>query len=142
MLLYSTVSVLQDDLKCFTLRHPMRHFRNVHIGQSMSSVHCSDRASQVSTEPYFWPCDNRDLAGDDGIHLIVCVHGLDGMCCLVDVSRTHLHALALTHSLRTHTHKRTRTHTHTHTHLLYVHHHICLSFLCSLTHLFVFFVFM
>jgi len=37
----------------------------------------SDLPSVVSLWPYFWPADIPH--SDDGIHLVVCVHGLDGM---------------------------------------------------------------
>ena len=36
----------------------------------------SDLPSVVSVWPYFWPADVP--LSDDGVHLIVCVHGLDG----------------------------------------------------------------
>jgi len=36
----------------------------------------SDLPSVVSVWPYFWPADIPHA--DDGVHLVVCVHGLDG----------------------------------------------------------------
>ena len=49
----------------------------------------SDFPSQVSTLPYFWtPEINR--ADDDGIHLIVCAHGLDGNSADLRLIRTYL----------------------------------------------------
>jgi hypothetical protein len=38
----------------------------------------SDYPTQSSTIPYFWPPDPPEE--DNGIHLVVCVHGLDGEC--------------------------------------------------------------
>jgi len=42
---------------------------------------CSDLPSVVSVWPYFWPAEIPH--SDDGVHLVVCVHGLDGLSVLV-----------------------------------------------------------
>ena len=40
-------------------------------------VNCfSDFLTQTSEEPYFWSPEKT--LSDEGIHLVVCVHGLDG----------------------------------------------------------------
>ena len=61
----------------------------------LSICNCSDFPSQASLWPYFWPSIPsvpKPFPGrgspDDGIHLVVCVHGLDGQfVVVVEVSR-------------------------------------------------------
>ena len=63
----------------------------------------SDFPSQISTTPYFWPADTcfdrsfsdavsraSDASHDDGVHLIVCVHGLDGNSADLRLIKTYL----------------------------------------------------
>lgn len=44
----------------------------------------SDFPTQASEVPYFWP-NELPAKSDDGLHLIICVHGLDGETCWFDV---------------------------------------------------------
>ena len=43
---------------------------------------CSEHPSLASTLPYLLTPEEYDDGGD-GLHLIVCVHGLDGQCQLL-----------------------------------------------------------
>ena len=49
----------------------------------------SDFPTQVSTLPYFWTPE-IDRGDDAGIHLVVCVHGLDGNSADLRLIRTFL----------------------------------------------------
>ena len=44
----------------------------------------------VSCIPYFWPCEMPRGRMDEGIHLIICVHGLDGNSADLRLVRTYL----------------------------------------------------
>ncbi|CAH1773500.1 unnamed protein product [Owenia fusiformis] len=49
----------------------------------------SDFPSVASTLPYLWPAESQQ-SKDDGVHLIVCVHGLDGNSQDLRLIRTYL----------------------------------------------------
>ena len=50
----------------------------------------SDYPTLASTLPYFYMSDDSRMYSDDGIHLIICVHGLDGNAADLRLVKTYL----------------------------------------------------
>ena len=84
-----------------------------HAAQCVECICCSDFPTQFSSVPYFWPPDTHhhhhhqrhdtstttsssggsadsERGDDDGLHLVVCVHGLDGNSADLRLVRTYL----------------------------------------------------